>query len=78
MKKYYKIPMTERIVFANNMSLFQILKDHYPDLYNREQGRIELTYGGDNPGVMTPQLEKHVKDYNHQTFYIRQWAYRST
>ena len=67
MKKYNKIAMTERIVFANNMSLFQILKDHYPDLYNREQGRIELTYGGDNPGVMTPQLEKHVNDYNHQT-----------
>lgn len=67
MKKYYKIPMTERIVQVNTVSLFQILQEHYPDLYNRELGRIELTYGGDNPGVMTPQLEEMVNEYNAET-----------
>ena len=67
MKKYYKIPMTERVVSANGETLFKILQDQYPDLYNRELGRIELTYGGTEPGVMTPQLEEAVNDYNAQT-----------
>lgn len=67
MKKYYKIPLTERIAKINDISLFDILKDNYPDLYNREKGRVELQYGGDNPGVMTPQLEEAVKDYNQET-----------
>lgn len=67
MKKYYKIPMTERIAKINDISLFDILKDHYPDLYNREKGRVELQYGGTNPGVMTPQLEEAVKEYNQET-----------
>ena len=62
MKKYYKIPMTERIAKINDISLFDILKDNYPDLYNREKGRVELQYGGTNPGVMTPQLEEAVKE----------------
>lgn len=67
MKKYYRIPMTERIVKVDGISLFEILQKHYPDLYNREKGRVELMYGGSNPGVMTPQLEEAVKDYNQET-----------
>lgn len=67
MKKYYRIPMTERIVKVDGISLFEILENHYPDLYNREKGRVELMYGGTNPGVMTPQLEEVVKDYNNTT-----------
>lgn len=67
MKKYYRIPMTERIVKVDGISLFEILQKHYPDLYNREKGRVELMYGGTNPGVMTPQLEEAVKDYNQET-----------
>ncbi len=67
MRKFYKIPMTERVVKVNDTSLFQILHEQYPDLHNRELGRVELTYGGSNPGVMTPELEKIVNDYNEQT-----------
>lgn len=67
MKKYYRIPMTERIAKINDISLFDILKDNYPDLYNREKGRVELQYGGTNPGVMTPQLEEVIKEYNQET-----------
>lgn len=67
MKKYYKIPMTERIIKVDDTSLFDILKDNYPDLYNREKGRVELQYGGSNPGVMTPQLEEVVREYNKET-----------
>lgn len=67
MKKYYKIPMTERIVKVDDTSLFDILQEHYPDLYNREKGRVELQYGGTNPGIMTPQLEEIVSEYNHET-----------
>ena len=54
MKKYYKIPMTERMIKVDGTSLFDILKDNYLDLYNREKGRVELQCGGSNPGVMTP------------------------
>ena len=67
MKKYYKIPMTERIIKVDGTSLFDILKDNYPDLYNREKGRVELQYGGSNPGVMTPHLEEVVGEYNKET-----------
>lgn len=67
MKKYYKIPMTERIVSANGQSLFQILEEYYPDLYNREKGRVSLTYDVTEPGVMTPELEKAVNAYNAET-----------
>ena len=67
MKKYYKIPMTERIIKVDGTSLFDILKDNYPDLYNREKGRVELQYGGTNPGVMTPHLEEVVGEYNKET-----------
>lgn len=67
MKKYYKIPMTERIIKVNDTSLFDILKDHHPDLYNREKGRVELQYGIPEPGIMTPQLEEAVNTYNQET-----------
>ena len=67
MKKYYKIPMTERIIKVDGTALFDILKDNYPDLYNREKGRVELQYGGSNPGVMTPHLEEVVGEYNKET-----------
>ena len=67
MHKYYKIPLTERLVTVNNRSLFQILQEHYPDLYERERGRVELTYGGDNPGAITPQLECEIEKYNKET-----------
>lgn len=67
MKKYYKIPMTERIIKVNDTSLFDILKEHHPDLYNREKGRVELQYGIPEPGIMTPQLEEAVKQYNQET-----------
>lgn len=67
MKKYYKIPMTERIIKVDGTSLFEILQEHYPDLYNREKGRVELQYGGTNPGVMTPHLEEVVGEYNKET-----------
>ena len=67
MKKYYKIPMTERIIKVNDTSLFDILLDHYPDLYNREKGRVELQYGIPEPGIMTPQLEEAVNEYNQET-----------
>lgn len=67
MKKYYKIPMTERIIKVDGTALFDILKDNYPDLYNREKGRVELKYSGSNPGVMTPHLEEVVGEYNKET-----------
>ena len=62
MNKYYKIPMTERIIKVNDTSLFDILLEHYPDLYNREKGRVELQYGIPEPGIMTPQLEEAVNE----------------
>ncbi len=67
MNKYYKIPMTERVVSVGERSLYQILQDNYPELYNRELGRVELTYGGENPGVMSPELESIVDEYNQET-----------
>ena len=67
MKKYYKIPMTERIIKVNGTSLFDILQDHHPDLYNREKGRVDLQYGIPEPGIMTPQLEEAVNTYNQET-----------
>ena len=67
MKRFYKIPMTERIVMTGNVSLIEILKEQYPELHERELCRIELTYGHNNPGYMTPELEKTVADYNEET-----------
>lgn len=72
MKKYYKIPMTERIATINNQSLFKTLQENYPELYERELGRVELTYGGPNPGAFTPQLESEVEKYNQETARIYQ------
>lgn len=67
MNKYYKIPMTERIVSLNKKTLFQTLQENYPELAKREKGRVELTYGGNEPGAMTPQLEETVRKYNAET-----------
>lgn len=44
MKKFYKIPMTERIIKVGNTSLLEILQNNYPLLYDREKGRINLQY----------------------------------
>lgn len=54
MKKYYKMPMTERIIKVNDTSLFDILRAHHPNLYNRENGCVELQYSIPGPGIMTP------------------------
>lgn len=67
MRKYYKIPMTERIIKVNDTALFDILLEYYPDLYNREKGRVALQYDIPEPGIMTPQLEKAVNEYNQET-----------
>lgn len=67
MKKFYKIPMTERIVMTEKGSLIDILKEQYPELHQRELDRIELTYGHNNPGYMTPELEETVSKYNKET-----------
>lgn len=67
MNKYYKIPMTERVVSINDKTLFQTLQENYPELYDREKGRVELTYGGDEPGAITPQLECEIEKYNAET-----------
>ena len=67
MKKFYKIPVTERIVHINNKSLLKILKEKYPNLYDRENLRIELTYGHTEPGIMTPQLETLINNHNKET-----------
>lgn len=68
MKKYYKIPLTERIISANGNSLFEILRDCYPELYDREIGRVKMTYVDvPEPGVMTPVLEKMISEYNSET-----------
>ncbi len=65
MKKYYKIPMTERIVLVNGETLFSILSEVHPELYIREKGRIELQYGlTQEPGIIEPGLEKLVDEYN--------------
>lgn len=67
MKKFYKIPMTERIVMTEKGPLIDTLKEQYPQLHQRELERIELTYGHNNPGYMTPELEKTVAEYNEKT-----------
>ena len=68
MKKYYKIPLTERIISANGNSLFEILRDNYPELYAREKGRVEMTFiDVPEPGVMTPELERMISEYNSET-----------
>lgn len=67
MEKYYKIPMTERLIAANDVALIKILEEEYGYLYDREIGRIKLTYGSNTPKVMTPQLEEEIKEYNQQT-----------
>ncbi len=65
MKKYYKIPMTERVILVNGESLFSVLSEVYPELYSREKGRIELQYGlTQEPGIIEPELEKLVDEYN--------------
>lgn len=65
--KYYKIPVTHRMIKMNGRSLFKILKEFYPELYQRELERVELTYGGDEPGSMTPQLEMALEKFQSQT-----------
>ena len=65
--KYYKIPMTERIIKVDGISLFEKLQEHYPDLHNREKGRIELQYGENTSGIVTPNLKEVVGEYNRKT-----------
>lgn len=68
MKKYYKIPMTERIVLVNGETLFSILSDVHPELYTREKDRIEIQYGlTQEPGIIEPELQKLVDEYNEGT-----------
>ena len=68
MKKYYKIPMTERVVLVNGETLFSILSEVHPELYTREKGRIELQYGlTQEPGIIEPGLQKLVDEYNEGT-----------
>lgn len=67
MKKYYKIPLTERLVYVGEKSLYQILQDNYQELYNREVGRIELIYGDHKSRVMTSTLQEKIDAYNTET-----------
>ena len=67
MKKYYKIPLTERVIKIDGTSLFGFLLENYPDLYNREKGRIVLQYGGETHGIMTHNLKKKIEEYNQKT-----------
>lgn len=68
MKKYYKIPMTERVVLVNGETLFSILSEVHPELYTREKGRIEIQYGlTQEPGIIEPGLQKLVDEYNEGT-----------
>lgn len=61
-EKYYKIPLTARIVSANGVSLIEILHQKYPELYDREMDRITLTYGI-GPKTKNPEiLERIYKD----------------
>ena len=66
MKKYYKIPMTERVFKINGVSPIDILRYNYPHLYNREQGRMELQYST-NPIFMSPQQAQTIDEYNEVT-----------
>lgn len=60
MKKYYKVPMTERGIMVENVSLIKLLEKKHPILYKRELGRLELTYNGDKQEIA-------VNKYNTQT-----------
>ncbi len=66
MKKYYKIPMTERALSISDKRIIDILQDNYPELYNREVNRVELTYGNSKT---TPLIEQgtDIESYNRET-----------
>lgn len=63
MSKYYKIPLTERIVGTSTGSLYKTLRDNYPELYSRELGRMALKYG-DKKNMVDANI---IADYNKET-----------
>ena len=63
MSKYYKIPLTERIVGTSSGSLYKLLRENYPELYDREVGRMDLKYGNKDNIVNS----NTIADYNRQT-----------
>ncbi len=67
MPKFYKIPLTERAISAHSTSLYEILREKHPILYDREVGRIELLYGALDPNLTTEELERRERNYNSRT-----------
>lgn len=63
MSKYYKIPLTERVVGTSTGSLYKMLRDNCPELYSREIGRMDLKYG-DKKNMVDESI---IADYNKET-----------
>lgn len=63
MTKYYKIPLTERVIGTKNGSLYKTLRENYPELYTREVGRMDLKYG-DQKNMVDTSI---IADYNKET-----------
>lgn len=64
--KFYKIPLTDRMIKIEGKSLIEILQEKFPELYEREMERINIQYE-DCPGSTNPVLEKILKEYNTKT-----------
>ena len=62
MSKYYKIPLTERVVGVSTGSLYKTLRENYPDLYNREVGRMDLKYGDSKHTTDKDTMDRYNKE----------------
>lgn len=62
MSKFYKIPLTERVVGVSSGSLYKTLRENYPDLYNREVGRMDLKYGDARHSTDKATMDNYNKE----------------
>ena len=62
MTKYYKIPLTERVIGTSSDSLYKILRDNYPELYAREVGRMDLKYSDKDATVDSNVMANYNKE----------------
>lgn len=65
MTKYYKIPMTERIIGTSFGSLYKLLRERCPKLHDREIGRLALKHGSSD--VSQSELKEQLTKYNQET-----------
>lgn len=67
MNKYYLIPTTESDIYFNDKSLGNILEEYYPELFRREEERIDILYST-SPLISMPASERRrYNEHNAET-----------